>query len=122
MPTTMSSTRAVVDQYFDALKRKDFVAMRTLLHDDVTFKGALGATEGAEEYIGSLKKLTEPMIGVERQVVCGDGEDICQIYDLTFETPAVTLPIAQWLTIRDNRITRVRVFFDPRPLLQPAPA
>ena len=42
------------------------------------------------------------------------------MYDLTLAKPAVTLPIAQWLTVRNNRIATVQVFFDPRPLVQPS--
>jgi hypothetical protein len=40
---------------------------------------------------------------------------VCQIYDLTLSKPEVTLPVAQWLKVRDNRITAVRLFFDARP-------
>ena len=38
---TTSSAREVVDQYFTALANKDFTAMRTLLHDDISFIGPL---------------------------------------------------------------------------------
>src|SRR6185437_12785700 len=54
----MSNAREIVDRYFTALKEKDFAAMRTLVHDDVTFKGALGTTSGAEDYIKGLKQIT----------------------------------------------------------------
>ena len=39
----MTNARDVVDQYFVAQKEKDFATMRTLLHDDVIFRGALGS-------------------------------------------------------------------------------
>jgi limonene-1,2-epoxide hydrolase len=116
----MSNAREIVDRYFTALKEKDFAAMRTLVHDDVTFKGALGTTSGAEDYIKGLKQITATMTDVERRVIVVEGENVFQVYDLILAKPAVTLPIAQWLKVRDNRITAVQVFFDPRPLVQPS--
>jgi hypothetical protein len=37
------------------------------------------------------------MTSVERWTICAEDEDVCQIYALTFATPSVTVPIAQWL-------------------------
>ena len=108
----------IVDQYFTALKQKDFDTMRTLLDDEVTFVGPLGATNGAGDYIDALKRVTASMVGVERQALFADGEDVCQIYDLTLTAPAATLTVAQWLKVRDGRITAVRLYFDARPYNQ----
>ena len=116
---TTQTARNVVDRYFSALQAKDFATVRTLLHDDVTFTGALGTTDGAEEYISGLTQMMANMTGMERRVVFAEGENVCQIYDLILATPAVTLPIAQWITVRDGRIAMLQVFFDPRPLFQP---
>ncbi len=113
---TMSNAREVVDRYFIALARRDFAAVRPLLHDDVTFKGALGTTEGAEDYISGLRRMMAAMTGMERRVIVAEGEEVFQVYDLTLSEPVVTLPIAQWLTVRDGRIAALRVYFDPRPL------
>jgi limonene-1,2-epoxide hydrolase len=117
---TMSNAREVVDRYFTALKQKDFAAMRPLLHDDVSFRGALGTTEGVEDYISGLQGMMATMTGMERRVIFAEGEDVCQVYDLILAAPAVTLPIAQWLKVRDGRIARLQVFFDPRPLFPPS--
>jgi len=111
----MKNAHDVVDQYFTALRTKDFTAMRGLLHEDVIFKGPLGTTNGADEYIESLKRVTATMKSVQRQALFGEGEDVCQIYDLTLTAPAATLPVAQWLKVRDGRIASVRLFFDARP-------
>lgn len=116
---TMGNARDVVDRYFTALRDKDFITMRALLHDDVSFAGPLGTTDGADDYIGAMKGVTAEMTGVERRALFGEGEDVCQIYDLVLAKPDVTLPVAQWLKVRDGRIASVRLFFDPRPLVQP---
>lgn len=113
---TASNARDVVDRSFTVLKAKDFATIRTLLHDDVSFRGALGTTEGAEDYLSGLQRMMATMTGMERRAIFAEGEDVCQIYDLTLAEPPVTLPIAQWLTVRDGRIAALRVYFDPRPL------
>jgi ketosteroid isomerase-like protein len=115
----MQTARDVVDRYFTALQAKDFTAMRPLLHDDVTFKGALGTTAGVEEYVSGLQGMMAAMTRIERRVMFAEGEDVCQVYDLTLAEPPVTLPIAQWLRVRDGRIAQVNVYFDPRPLFPP---
>ncbi len=117
---TTSSAREVVDRYFTAMVSKDFTTMRTLLHDDVSFKGALGTTAGAEDYIEGIKQITANTTALNRRVIFAEGENVCQIYDMVVATPTVTVPIAQWLTVRDGRIAMLQVFFDPRPMIPPS--
>jgi limonene-1,2-epoxide hydrolase len=112
---TTNNAREVVDRYFTALTMKDFVTMRSLLDDDVTFVGPLGTTDNAEQYIDALTRVTTSMVDIRRHALFADGEDVCQIYDLTLSAPDATLPVAQWLKVRDNRITAVRLYFDARP-------
>lgn len=117
---TTQTAREVVDRYFTALQAKDFATVRTLLHDDVTFKGALGTTNGAEAYVSGLEGMMATMTSVERRVVFTEGGNVFQAYDLALAKPHVTLPIAQWLKVRSGRIAQVHVYFDPRPLFQPS--
>ena len=119
---TMSNARNVVDQYFTALTRKDFTAMRNLLHDDLSFKGPLATIDNADDSIGGMKHVAANMTGAERRTVFGEGEDVCQVYDLFLATPAVTVPVAQWLKVRDNRIAKIELFCDARPFVQPPPS
>lgn len=117
---TISTARDVVDRYFSALRSKDFTTMRTLLDDNVSFIGPLGTTDGADEYIEAMKKVTANMTDVERHALFAEGEDVCQVYDLVTSTPSVSVPVVQWLKVREERIAMVRLFFDPRPYLDPA--
>lgn len=110
-----SDPRDVVDRYFTALRDKDFDAMRALLHDDVSFKGPMGATDGNDEYVAAMKRVTATMTGIKRIALFAEGEDVCQVDELTLGEPDATLPVAQWLKIREGRISSVRHFFDARP-------
>jgi ketosteroid isomerase-like protein len=115
---TMTSPRNVVDRYFAAQQEKDFATMRTLVQDDISFKGALGATDTAEDYINGIKQMTATMTGMKRHVIAAEGDEVLQIYDLILAMPPVTLTVAQWFTVRDGRIAALRVYFDPRPLFE----
>jgi ketosteroid isomerase-like protein len=117
MDARQMDARQVVDRYFAALQRKDFAALRPLVHDDVRFTGVMGTTDTAEDYIEGLRQTMAQMTAMERQVICAEGENVCQIYHLTLAAPAVTIPVAQWFTIRAGRIATNQTIFDPRPLL-----
>jgi hypothetical protein len=43
--------------YFDAWKSNDIDRVRPILHDDVTFDGALGSTRGVEETLAGLGRM-----------------------------------------------------------------
>ena len=102
--------------YFDAWKSNDIERVRPLLHRDVDFIGALGATEGIEDTLaglGGMFAMTEQVEVIHRWV---DGPDVVTWFELQTAT-AGPLAIVNWSHIEAGRITRIRVTFDPRPLL-----
>jgi ketosteroid isomerase-like protein len=118
---TASNARDIVDRYFAAMAKKDFAAMRPLLHDDVIFRGVLGATDGPQDYIDGLRQTLAKVREVRRLAIAAEGEHVFQVYEQIFDEPAITVPVVQWLQIRDGRIASLRVYFDPRPLLAGRP-
>lgn len=113
---TADSPAAVAAAYFDAWKSRDAERVRPLLHDDVTFAGALGATQGAAETLeglGRMFAMTKQVEVIKRWV---DGPDVLTWFELR-TADAGPLPIVNWSHVVDGRIDRIRVTFDPRPLL-----
>lgn len=110
------SPAAVAAGYFDAWKRNDVTLVRPLLHDDVIFDGALGSTRGLKETIAGLGRMfaiTEHVEVVHRWV---DGPEVLTWFELRTKT-AGPLAIVNWSHVEAGRIVRIRVTFDPRPLL-----
>ncbi|MGH9063208.1 MAG: nuclear transport factor 2 family protein [Acidimicrobiales bacterium] len=110
------SPEAVAAAYFDAWKSNDIEQVRPLLHEDVSFVGALGSTRGADETLAGLRgmfAMTEQVEVVERWV---EGPDVLTWFELRTAT-AGPLAIVNWSHVEAGRITRIRVTFDPRPLL-----
>jgi ketosteroid isomerase-like protein len=106
----------VAAAYFQAWRDGDIDGVRPLLHPEVDFRGAMGTTHGAEETLRGLAG----MFAMTRQVEVirrwADGPDVITWFELTTET-AGPLPVVNWSHVEDGRITRIRVTFDPRPLL-----
>ncbi len=106
----------VAATYFEAWKSNDVDRVRPLLQEDVEFAGALGSTRGVEETLAGLGRMfaiTDAVEVIHRWI---DGPDVLTWFELRTAT-AGPLAIANWSHIEAGRITRIRVTFDPRPLL-----
>jgi hypothetical protein len=106
----------VAATYFRAWRDGDIDSVRPLLHPDVTFAGALGSTSGLEETLRGLAgmfAMTKQVEVVKRWV---DGPDVLTWFELRTAT-AGPLAIVNWSHVEEGQITRIRVTFDPRPLL-----
>lgn len=102
--------------YFDAWKANDIEQVRPLLADHVDFEGPLGATQGHRDTLQGLGRMfatTEHVEVVHRWV---DGPDILTWFRLR-TSKAGPMAVVNWSHVEDGRITRIRVTFDPRPML-----
>ena len=105
----------VAASYFDAWKRRDFVRLRAILADDVTFDGPLGQAANAEECIAGLRRMSEIVTDIVIRKTFIDGPDVLTWFDLHTATTA-PLPTVNWRHVDNGKITAIRVTFDPRPL------
>lgn len=112
----MTDPATTVQTYFDAWVAKDFDTLATVLADDVTFKGALGTADGAQECLAGLRGMSQIMTDVDVHHRWVDGDDVITWFEL-HTTAADPIPTVNWMRMRDGQIARIRVTFDPRPLL-----
>jgi ketosteroid isomerase-like protein len=110
----MASAAETVERYFDAWTSKDFQAARSLLHDDLSFRGPLETVDHADALVQSLQGLAQIVTGAERRGVLAQGEEVAVIYDL-HTVPVPSAHIAEWYTVRDGKIASIQAFFDARP-------
>lgn len=113
-------SQEIVDQYYTAWTSNDFVGARSLLHNDLSFHGPIDRFDNADDYMRAITRLASIVQGIEKHMVFVDGQDVCVIYDLITATPAGAAPVAEWFTIKDDKIAAIRVFFDARPFAPPA--
>lgn len=119
----MTTPVAAVDRFFALTDVKGrnvsdlLPSIRDLLTEDFEFIGPLMRTEGREQYVGLLGQFLPAHVGYRFHHRFADGNEVCSVYDMDVRTPAgstLTLTMADWLTVRDGRICRQRLFYDPR--------
>jgi ketosteroid isomerase-like protein len=117
---TTTDARSIVATYFRAWKERDFVTLRGILADDVTFHGPLATLDNADDCVKGLRGMAEILDDIVVQHVFVDGPDVLTWFDL-HTTVAPPAPTANWQHVEDGRITRIRVAFDPRALTGSGP-
>ncbi len=117
MAGTDASPREIVERYHEAWARKDFETARSLLHDNLAFKGPIDTFNNADDYLAALQRLAPMVTGVDLKKIVSEGEDVVVLFDLlTAMGPA---PVAEWYQVRGDRIGAVQVYFDARPFAPP---
>lgn len=117
---TMSATEAstIATKCLKAWTSGDLETARSLLDDDITFDGPLGHAKGIDQYMSGVEGLAEIIERADPVRVMTEGDnDVCVIYDLIVSKPPVTVPTAGWYQVKDGKITAIRAYFDPRPLV-----
>jgi len=115
----MSKTKApasapeIVQSYGAAWGRGDFAAARKLLHDDLSFQGPLDTFHRADDYLAAIQKLGAIVKGMRHQKTIVEGNDAAVFY--TLDTVLGASAVAEWYTVRGDRIASIRTYFDARP-------
>jgi len=112
MPNENGAAQAAAT-YFDAWQAGDFARLRSVLDDDVDFAGPMGQVQGGDECLRSLEGLAKIITGLQIRKVFTAGPDVLTWYDMSTSV-ADPVPVANWMQVRDGKITRIRVAFDPR--------
>jgi ketosteroid isomerase-like protein len=110
-----TDAKRLATTYFTAWRAKDFATLRSLLADDVTFRGPLGTADSAEECLAGLRRMAESMSDIVVHTVVADGPDVITWLDLHM-SGVEPMPTANWSHVEDGKITAIRATFDPRPL------
>jgi hypothetical protein len=109
---------AVAATYFEAWKAGDWTRLRSVLADDVTFRGPLASIEGADTCLEGLRTMAQIMTDIVVHKRFVDGPDVLTWFDL-HTSVADPAPTANWSHVEDGAITAIQVTFDARPLAPP---
>ena len=85
---------ALAAAYFDAWLARDFETLRSLLADDVSFRGPLATIEGADDCVAGLRGMSQIMTDIVVHKRWVDGQDVITWFDL-HTTVAPTAPTAK---------------------------
>ena len=115
MTTDETTPIEAATAYFDTWAGRDFDAFEALLAPDVTFRGPLGRADDAASCRKGIEGMSQLMDGLEVHARAADGADVITWFHLLVDGDEV--PIANWMQVEGGHIRRIRVTFNPRPLL-----
>jgi len=108
----MQTSKQTVELFLQALNDENFDQARTLVSDDFSFDGVLGQRNSADAYFADMRKMK---FKYHVQKIFEDGNDVCVLYDIDM---GKTIFTCGWYTLKDGKIARLKVVFDPRPVLE----
>lgn len=108
------STISVGKAYYTAMGNKDLAAMGACLHSEVRFKSPLAERVGRENVLQAAKGLLAILKSLRIRAAFGDGDQVMLVLDLDFEEEGGVFPSAALLTVQEERITSIELFFDAR--------
>ncbi len=105
--------RELAVTYFRSWQAKDFDTLRSLLADDVTFRGPLGTADNIDECMQGLQGMGQLITDIAVSKIFVDGADVLTWFDL-HTSVAPPCPTANWTHVEDGMITAIRATFDAR--------
>lgn len=117
----MHHAKEVVEKFQRAMGAGDWKAARACLKDDLEFRGPLDTFHRADDYVAALQKLYPMVEKVDVKRTFADGDDVVILCDLHFRPPMPTMYVVEWYGVAGDKISRVQVVFDPRPMGGPPP-
>jgi hypothetical protein len=117
----MANAKDIVMEFVDALERKDFKTVRSLMSDNISVQ-APGPVEltrfnQADPYVTYLEHANLPRFEIKREFE--DHNDVCLLYDMNYRDPPMKIFVCAWFQVNDDRkISSIRFVADIRSLLK----
>jgi ketosteroid isomerase-like protein len=112
----MPSAGDVLRKFYAAVVKRDLIAARGCLKDDLVFMGLFETYPSADAYLEALNGLLSITIRLDVKTIISEGNDAAVFFELQTRAPAeATVLVAEWHQIKDGKIAAVRSAFDGRP-------
>jgi ketosteroid isomerase-like protein len=102
--------------YYKAWISNDLDKAMSYVADDIVYDTPAGRLEGAEAYRGFQGPFLQILTGSKMIAAFGDDETALVMYD-TETAPIKSAPGAEYVTVKDGKITYSRTVFDSAPIL-----
>lgn len=109
-----SSALQVALAYYKAWTNKDLDQAMTYISKDIVSEAPAGRIEGAEAYRAFMSPFVQILISSDLIAAFGDEQTALVMYD-TKTVPVNSAPGAEYVTVRDGKITHSRFLFDRAP-------
>jgi len=112
----MPNAGEILKQFYAAVVRRDFVAARQHLADDLRFIGLFETYPSADAYLNALTGLMQITVRLDVKKIIAEGDDAAIFFELQTKAPAeATVLVAEWHQFKGGKIVRAQSAFDARP-------
>ena len=102
--------------FYAAVIKRDFIAARQYLADDLLFVGLFETYRGPDEYLKSLTGLMQITVRLDIKTIIAEQNEAAIFFELETKAPAkATTLVAEWHQVRNGKIYHVESAFDGRP-------
>lgn len=111
----MTSAITIAQNYYTAMGEKNIEEVGKYLHPDVRFIGPLAEMTGKEGVLAAAKGFLMFFKSLTIRATFGSGDQVMMAYDLDSPAPIGKFRVAALLTIKEDLITQIELFYDARP-------
>jgi hypothetical protein len=112
--TEKSPALQIALAYHEAWTNKDLDRAMSYIAEDIVCDAPAGRVEGAEAYRAFMAPFVQILRGAAMIAAFGDEETALVMYDTT-TVPVPSAPGAEWVTVKEGKITYSRFLFDRVP-------
>lgn len=117
MTDSTSSALQTALAYFHAWTSRDIDKAMTYIASDIVCQAPSGRLEGAQAFRGFMGPFVQILTRSSLIAAFGDQEKAVVMYD-TDTVPVKDAPGAECVTVKDGKITHMRIIFDRLPFEQ----
>ncbi len=114
MTDTTSPALRTALAYYQAWTSHDLDKAMSYIADDIVCDAPAARLEGAEAYRSFLGPFVQILAGAQMIAAFGDDQTALVMYD-TQTVPVKSAPAAEYVTVKDGKITYSRLVFDRAP-------
>ena len=105
----------IAESYYKAMGNKDLEGIAKYLHPDVQFIAPLAKMTEKDAVLEAAKKFFSLFNTLEIRAKFGSADQAMLVYDLNCPAPIGIFRAAALMTLKDDLIVRIELFFDTRP-------
>jgi ketosteroid isomerase-like protein len=110
--TQTKTTRDAVRSYYQAWTKGNMPEARSLLADDLDFRGPIDAFAKADDFLVALAGFQRLLTRAELSREFYADDEAALLYDCVTASPAGTIRTAEFFRLRAGKIAEIRLVFD----------
>ncbi len=106
------NTRQLIETYHQAWTSGDIAKARGCLADDLDFQGSIQTFRKADDFAAALAQFQSMLRGVTLLESQFSESGAALLYDCDTVSPAGVIRTAEFFTVQDGKITKIKLVFD----------